>query len=56
MNLPDPTYDKKEIEKDPVWKLAFWMSEVHNDNAPIGWSKYISLADYLLDKYDLVEK
>ena len=53
---PDPTYITADIEKNPVWKLAHWMSEVDNDNAPIGWGRYINLARFVLDKYKLIEK
>jgi hypothetical protein len=53
MTMPDPTYVKTEIDANPVWKLAFWMSEVDNDNAPIGWSRYINLASALLSAYEL---
>lgn len=56
MGFPDKTYDRKVIDKDPIWKLAFWMSEIDNDNAPIGWNNYIPLARSLTDKYELVEK
>lgn len=52
----DPTYIKKDIDANPTWKLAFWMSEIHNDNAPIGWSKYIILARFILDRFELKEK
>jgi len=52
----DPTYVKKDIEADPVWKLAHWMSEIDNDMAPIGWSRYIPLASSILQKFDLIEK
>jgi hypothetical protein len=34
----------------PVDKLAHFMSEVHNDNAPIGWEQYRTLAKILIDK------
>lgn len=54
--MNDPTYIRSEIESNPVWKLAFWMSEIDNDNAPIGWNKYIILARFLLDKFELIEK
>lgn len=54
--LDDPTYDKKLIDQNPVWKLAFWMSEIDNDNAPIGWAKYTILAGAFLDKFVLTEK
>ena len=54
--MNDPTYNKTEIDANPIWKLAFWMSEVDNDNAPIGWYKYNILATFLLSKYNLVEK
>jgi hypothetical protein len=54
--MSDPTYDRTVIDADPVWKLAFVMSEIANDGAPIGWGKYIPLAHGLLAIYDLTEK
>jgi hypothetical protein len=42
--MSDPTYEKKRIDADPVWKIAFMMSEMLNDNAPLGWSRYIDTA------------
>lgn len=56
MIIQDPTYIKSEIETNPVWALAFWLSEIDNANAPIGWGKYILMARALLTKYDLVER
>jgi len=49
----DPTYNREEIDKNPVWQLAFILSEIQNDAAPIGWSKYIWVAKCLLDAYDM---
>ena len=54
--MTDPTYIKAEIEKNPVWELAFFLSEVKNDNAPIGWSKYIGLANSILYHYTVKRK
>lgn len=54
--MSDPTYVKDLIDANPVWKLAFELSEFDNDNAPIGWSRYISMASLLLSKYELIEK
>jgi hypothetical protein len=54
--MNDPTYDLQKINAHPVWKLAFELSEVDNDNAPIGWWKYFSIADHLVRKYELKEK
>jgi len=56
MSLPDPTYVKEEIDANPVWKLAFWMSEIDNDHAPIGWSRYIILARAVLHRFTLTER
>jgi len=42
--MNDPTYDRMEIDGDPTWKLAFVLSELDNDNAPLGWGEYISVA------------
>ena len=39
--------------KDPVDRLAHYLSEVHNDAAPIGWRSYRFLAKCLIDKFDL---
>jgi hypothetical protein len=54
--MKDPTYVKEEIEANPVWALAFSMSEIDNDNAPIGWGRYISLAHGLLANYEVTRK
>lgn len=54
--MKDPTYVQAEIEANPVWKLAHLMSEMDNDNAPLGWSEYIPLARLLLEKFVLTER
>jgi len=46
--MSDPTYIKDEIDANPIWKAAFIMSEIMNDNAPIGWGKYIDAAARVL--------
>lgn len=52
----DPTYIKSEIEANPDWKLAFLLSEFDNDNAPIGWSRYINMAKLLRIHFELIPK
>jgi len=52
----DPTYRKEEIDKNPVWELAFSLSEMQNDNAPMGWGRYIYLAEMILSNYDVKRK
>lgn len=52
----DPTYIRSEINKNPEWELAFALSEIMNDNAPIGWGKYIGPAKCLLSIYDIRRK
>lgn len=52
----DPSYTKAIIDANPVWKLAFWMSEIDNENAPIGWSRYVWLASVILNTFDLTRK
>jgi hypothetical protein len=54
--MKDPTYNTAEINANPIWQLAFSLSEIENDNAPIGWSKYIGTAKCLLDNYDITRK
>ena len=54
--MSDPTYNKEQIDADPVWRLAFWLSELINDNAPLGWSKYIWIAECLLADFDIKRK
>lgn len=54
--MQDPTYDQEEINANPAWQLAFSLSEIENDNAPIGWSKHISTAQCLLDNYEIKRK
>jgi hypothetical protein len=52
----DPTYVKDEISGKPEWELAFTLSEIMNDNAPIGWGKYVGPAKCLLDSYIIQRK
>lgn len=54
--MSDPTYVKDEINADPEWELAFTLSEIMNDNAPIGWSRYIGAAKCLLAAYEIKPK
>jgi hypothetical protein len=54
--MNDPTYQKDEIDANPVWRLAFLLSELQNDNAPIGWSNRIWIAECLLRKLDITWK
>ena len=46
--MEDPTYVQSVIQDNPVWKLAFELSELYNDNAPIGWSLYIDAAKHII--------
>jgi hypothetical protein len=43
--MKDPTYKMDEIEGDGVWHIAFILSELWNHSAPIGWGKFIPLAE-----------
>ena len=45
----DPTYDVEEIKKNPVWHAAWTMSECLNDQAPLGWSRYVWVAEALMN-------
>ncbi len=54
--MSDPTYVRDEIDANPEWELAFTLSEIENDNAPIGWSRYISTAKNLLANYEIKRK
>lgn len=52
----DPTYVKTEIAANPEWDLAWVLSEIMNDNAPIGWGKYIWVATCLLGAFEIKRK
>lgn len=54
--IPDPTYSQDEIRARLEWELAFTLSEIMNDNAPIGWSGYVYAARCLLNHYDVAPK
>ena len=56
MAINDPTYVMDEITANPEWKLAFLISEVLNDHAPLGWSKYIHTAKVIGRYYKLIER
>ena len=51
--MSDPTYVREVIDANPEWKMAFEMSEIQNDNAPIGWGRYICIAEYLFRHYEI---
>lgn len=50
--MPDPTYDRAEIQKNKAWRVAFVLSELYNDDAPLNWSRYISGANAVLASLD----
>jgi hypothetical protein len=52
----DPTYVTAEIQANPVWAFAFRLSEIDNDNAPLGWSRYLPLARWLLATFEMTER
>ncbi len=52
--MNDPTYVQEEIDANPEWKLAFLLSEIDNDNAPLGWSKYNFIAGCLISNRETV--
>lgn len=54
--MNDPTYDNEQINANPIWQLAFSLSEIMNDDAPIGWGKYIHTARCLLNNYEIKRK
>lgn len=54
--MADPTYRMDEINANPVWKLAFTISEIENDFAPIGWGDRIYLAETLMRLYEITER
>lgn len=54
--MADPTYVRADIEANPEWHLAFVLSEIQNDGAPIGWSRYILTARCLLAAFDIRAK
>lgn len=52
----DPTYVKEEIKSNPEWFVAWVLSEILNDGAPIGWSRYIGAAQCLLAAFEMKQK
>lgn len=54
--MSDPTYEKDKINANPVWRLAFLLSEIDNDSAPLGWGKYIWRAESILAAVDITWK
>jgi len=51
--MKDPTYIIEEIEQNPIYLMAWIMSEWFNDNAPIGWSNYIPTAESINNKLNV---
>jgi hypothetical protein len=54
--MADPTYVKDEVEANVEWHVAWTLSEILNDNAPIGWSRYCGTARCLLAAWDMTPK
>lgn len=54
--MSDPTYEKQQINANPIWRFAFLLSEIDNDNAPLGWGKYIWRAECILSNVDITWK
>lgn len=54
--MNDPTYIKSDINDNPIWKLAWQLSEIDNDNAPINWGRYIPMARWIIENYNIKEK
>lgn len=52
----DPTYDIEQIKANPEWHVAWVLSEIENDRAPIGWGKYLPTARCLLAAFDMTPK
>lgn len=50
--MGDPTYVDDLINANPEWRIAFIISEHLNDNAPIGWSRYIPTAQSILKEFE----
>ncbi len=48
--MNDPTYELEVINANRLWKIAFELSEYDNDAAPIGWSKYITMASCVMSR------
>lgn len=54
--MNDPTYDTDEIKANPVWFAAWILSECLNDRAPLGWGKYIWVAESLARSLEMRPK
>ena len=54
--MSDPTYEKEKIEANREWHVAWVLSEILNDLAPLGWSRYTSIAKCLLAAFDMTPK
>jgi len=47
-------YSKPDMT-NPTDRLAHVLSEMHNDNAPLGWERYRSLANLLMAKFPITD-
>ncbi len=51
MSKPTPIAPtQSELDRNGVWQIAFTLSEMVNDNAPLGWEKYIPLAEKSIEE------
>lgn len=52
----DPTYDTNEIKKNEAWHVAWVLAQIKDDDAPIGWAKWIPTAECLLATFKITPK
>lgn len=50
MTKPPMMPRKEQLERNGVWHIAFILSEMVNDNAPIGWDRYIPDAERIIQE------
>lgn len=50
MSKPPMMPSEKDLNHNGAWHIAFILSEMVNDNAPIGWDKYIPLAEKSIEE------
>jgi hypothetical protein len=44
MSKPPLCPTDSQLARNGIWHIAFILSEMVNDNAPLGWERYIPLA------------
>ena len=49
-------FERDVIDANPVLELAWSIAQILDDDAPLRWWRHVSLAEMLLDNYNITKR